>query len=105
MLVNIYSPIQDSRSCLIELILKNIIFINGGDFEAICYSGRFCTPKNPFFLLDVFTEISKRLPDATLAWVGSGSLFEAVRQKAIEAGVAGKIDFMGIRSDVNEILS
>lgn len=66
--------------------------------------GRFSPQKNPIFLCEVFAEISKRLPDAHLKWVGSGGLLEEAQKKADELGVSDKIDFMGIRSDVNELL-
>lgn len=66
--------------------------------------GRFTPQKNPFFLLDVFCEISNRLPNARLRWIGTGQMFERVKEKAEEYGVSEKIDFMGTRSDVDEIL-
>lgn len=45
--------------------------------------GRFTPPKNPFFLLEVFYEIHKRMPDSKLRWVGDGELKDGVVNKAI----------------------
>lgn len=66
--------------------------------------GRFSLQKNPFFLLDIFQAISLQLPDARLNWVGNGFLFSDVKNKAEEYGIADKINFYGVRSDVEEIL-
>lgn len=66
--------------------------------------GRFTELKNPFFLLEVFKHIQKLKPGAVLRWVGDGSLYSAVKEKASGYGIADKIEFMGIRDDVYEIL-
>ena len=66
--------------------------------------GRFSQQKNPFFLLDIFQAILLQLPDARLNWVGNGFLFSDVKNKAEEYGIADKINYCGVRSDVEEIL-
>lgn len=66
--------------------------------------GRLIEVKNPFFLIDVFKKITNEKPEAMLKWVGNGELFDAVKSKAEEVGVLENIEFLGVRSDVNEIL-
>lgn len=66
--------------------------------------GRFSHQKRPLFIIQLFDEILKRKPDAKLKWVGNGALFEEVKQKAAELGILDKVELLGIRSDVNEIL-
>lgn len=66
--------------------------------------GRFTELKNPFFLLEVFEQVQKIKPGAVLRWVGSGELYDPVREKARAYGIAEKVEFMGIRDDVSDIL-
>ena len=49
-------------------------------------------------------KLSARRPDAVLLAVGSGEDLPAVKKKAEEAGVADKIQFLGIRTDVNQLM-
>lgn len=66
--------------------------------------GRVCQEKNPLFLIELFMEVAKRKPEAKLKWIGNGEMLDEVRHKAIELGISDKVEFMGIRNDVNEIL-
>jgi glycosyltransferase involved in cell wall biosynthesis len=66
--------------------------------------GRFSPPKRPLFIIQLFDEILKRKPDARLKWVGNGELFQEVKQKAEELKISDKVELLGVRSDVNEIL-
>lgn len=77
--------------------------LSGGKLRFVTV-GRVCQEKNPLFLIELFMEIAKRKPEAKLKWIGSGEMFDEVRHKAIELGISDKIQFMGIRNDVNEIL-
>lgn len=66
--------------------------------------GRVCKEKNPIFLVEVFKEIENRKPEARLVWVGKGEMLAQVKAKVNEIGISDKVEFMGIRNDVNEIL-
>lgn len=57
--------------------------------------------KNPFFLVDTFSEIKKREPNAKLVWLGSGDLDEEVKQYANKKGLKDDCIFLGSRTDVN----
>lgn len=66
--------------------------------------GRLNVQKNPLFLLEVFKEVSERKPDARMKWIGAGELLNEVKECAYELRVDDKIEFLGIRNDVNDIL-
>lgn len=66
--------------------------------------GRIVPTKNHDFLIDIFAEVAKRTPDAKLLLMGTGPLEEQVRRKVNELGLADRVRFLGVRSDVNRIL-
>ena len=66
--------------------------------------GRFMPEKNHDFLIDIFAEVHKRVPDAKLILVGTGPLEANVRKKVSDLNLADNVDFLGVRSDVNRIL-
>lgn len=67
--------------------------------------GRFNKQKNHSFLLDVFYEIHKKQENAVLLLVGQGELEEAIREKISKLGLADRVVFTGLRSDVPKLLS
>jgi glycosyltransferase involved in cell wall biosynthesis len=70
------------------------------DKFVIGHVGRFEYQKNHEFLLDVFAEVTKEEPNAVLLSVGTGDLFENIKQKANQLGISNKILFLGKRDDV-----
>ena len=66
--------------------------------------GRFNAVKNHGFLLDVFSELQKQKPEAILLLVGEGDLRKNVENKASELGIADKVIFTGVRSDVPDLM-
>lgn len=60
--------------------------------------------KNHAFLLEIFNEFSKRIPDAVLVLVGDGELKEKLVQRVRTLGLTDKVFFLGERDDVNELL-
>lgn len=75
------------------------------DKFVVGHVGRFMYVKNHSFLLDVFSSISKKRQNAILLLVGDGELVGEIKEKAKMLGIADKIVFLGVRSDVGEILS
>ena len=67
--------------------------------------GRFSDQKNHSFLIDVFAEIHKRRPDAVLLLVGKGENQKTVEEKANALGLSDVVRFLGVRSDVPELLA
>ena len=66
--------------------------------------GRFDQVKNHSFLIDIFSELKKEVPDAVLLLVGKGPLENQMREKVQGLGLADSVLFLGLRSDVNRIL-
>ncbi len=73
--------------------------------SVIGHVGRFATAKNHTFLLDIFAEAVKKLPELQLLLVGDGPLREQVQEKAKQLCIAENIHFLGIRSDVNQLMA
>lgn len=67
------------------------------------HAGNFCYVKNYFFMLEVFRELLKIQPNATLVLVGNGGLFERVQERAKEMHLEKKVLFLGWRSDTHLI--
>lgn len=66
--------------------------------------GRFVYPKNHFFLLDVFEEVAKLIPEAVLLLVGVGPLKEELNRMVMEKNLDKKVLFLGARDDVPGLL-
>lgn len=71
---------------------------------AVAHVGRFSKAKNHVFLLDVFEELLKIKPDSILMLIGKGELEDKIKQKAKEKNIEDKIMFLGLRSDVPQVL-
>ncbi len=66
----------------------------------IGHVGRFVAQKNHSFLIDVFDDLQKRDKDARLLLVGDGPLLTETERKVRDLGLADKVVFAGVRSDV-----
>lgn len=77
-----------------------------GESFTVLHAGRMTNQKNPMFLLEIFSQLVKIKPDSILLYAGAGvdSMEQEIRQKAEELGIAGKIRFLGMRNDVNELM-
>lgn len=65
---------------------------------------RFRPEKNHVFLIDVLREILKEEPNAVLLLAGEGPAEDEVRQKAISMGLKDKVLFLGMRTDIPNVL-
>lgn len=66
--------------------------------------GRLHEQKNPLFLLEVFSKLKKRIPEATLDWAGEGPLEEKVTAKIRKLGLEEAVHLLGSRRDVDELM-
>ena len=66
--------------------------------------GRFNPQKNNNFLIDIFSEVSKRQSDAILLLIGTGDGQPQIVEKVKELGLQEQVMFLGNRSDVPELL-
>lgn len=60
--------------------------------------------KNHAFLLRAFAEAVRRNPDLMLMLVGDGVLRESMEQLAAELGISDSVRFLGLRTDVPQLL-
>ena len=65
---------------------------------------RFETQKNHELLIKVFERVKAAEPAAKLMLVGHGTLEEAIRRQVKESGLTESVMFMGLRSDVCDLL-
>lgn len=70
----------------------------------IGHVGRFNQPKNHPFLLDIFAALLKKEPNAALLLVGGGEGMPKIQAKAQELGIAERVRFLGVRSDVADLM-
>ena len=70
----------------------------------IGHVGRFNQPKNHPFLLDIFAALLKKEPDAVLLLVGGGADMPKIQAKVQELGIAERVRFLGVRSDVADLM-
>lgn len=66
--------------------------------------GRFRAEKNQIYLLDVLKAMLKKEPNAILLFAGDGPFEESVKQKAISYGISDKCIFLGMRSDIPDVM-
>ena len=66
--------------------------------------GRFNQPKNHSFLLEIFNALLKEEPNAVLLLVGGGEDMKMIQVKAQILGIAEHVRFLGIRSDVADLM-
>ena len=66
--------------------------------------GNFTQPKNHSFLLEIFAALLKKEPNAVLLLVGGGTDMQRIQAKAQTLGIAEKVRFLGVRSDVTDLM-
>ena len=66
--------------------------------------GRFGIQKNHSFLIDIFSEFVKIVPQTKLLLVGEGELRSNIQEKVNRLGLQDKVSFLGVREDIREIL-
>lgn len=67
--------------------------------------GRLHFQKNQIFVLEVFNELIKRLPNAELILVGQGNDLSMLRKKAVSLGISDNVKFVGVQRDIGAWLS
>lgn len=81
-----------------------------GDAGALVlgHVGRFSYQKNHDYLLDIFAAVHEKRPDAVLLLIGGAvedtSFLDAAHEKAERLGLAEAVRFLGLRSDVPDLM-
>ena len=66
--------------------------------------GRFERQKNHEFLIRVFAEVKKQIPESVLLLIGEGSRKEKIKEEAGRLNLTDDVIFLGQRNDVEKIL-
>lgn len=78
--------------------------INAEDKKVIGHVGNFLPQKNHIFLLESFVETLKKDNNCLLLLLGTGLLFDEMKQKAKELGIQDSVIFQGVTFDVNNYM-
>lgn len=90
-----YDP-TTRQKCRDEFSLNGVTIIG--------HIGRFTPVKNHRFLLEVFSALKEKKENVKLMLVGDGHLHDEIEKYAEQLGVLDDVIFMGVRSDVNELV-
>lgn len=66
--------------------------------------GRLHFQKNQEFLIDIFNEINKKVNNAKLLIIGQGEDFSKLKEKVKQLNLEDKIQFLGVRYDIPQLL-
>ncbi|MDO4294398.1 MAG: glycosyltransferase family 1 protein [Eubacteriales bacterium] len=72
------------------------------DRFVVGHVGRFNVMKNHLFLVEVFHQICRKRPDATLLLLGEGDCMEAARRRAEELSVSERVIFAGNKGNAED---
>jgi glycosyltransferase involved in cell wall biosynthesis len=84
--------------------LRRLLGLNDENF-VIGHVGRFVHQKNHAFLIDLAAECVRREPQTRLVLVGHGGLRALVEQAVTAKGLADRVIFAGVRSDVARLMT
>lgn len=75
-----------------------------GSKKHILTVGRLSAQKNPALIAQCFSELCKIREDCDLIWVGIGEMEEKLKQYFREQGIIHRVQFLGSRDDVPELM-
>lgn len=104
--ITILNNAVDTDSFVYNESLRNKVRkeLNIYDKFAIGHVGRFQPQKNHKFLIEVFNEIYKQNKDAVLLLIGTGDLYDEVRKQVEELELQHAVKFLGLRTDIPELM-
>lgn len=73
------------------------------DAFVLGHIGRFAEQKNHQFLVEVFAQVKRNLPNAILLLVGGGELQQKIESDIIRCRLVENVIFAGVRSDVQRL--
>ena len=71
----------------------------------IGHVGRFEVQKNHKFILEVFQQLHRKNPESDLFLIGEGELRQECEQLAGKLRIQNSVHFLGLRSDIPELLN
>ncbi|HWO77458.1 MAG TPA: glycosyltransferase family 1 protein [Bacillus sp. (in: firmicutes)] len=70
----------------------------------IGHVGRFATPKNHEFLIEIFNSVHEKVENAILLLVGDGELRKSIEKKVIDLELQDNVIFTGKQSEIHKLL-
>jgi glycosyltransferase involved in cell wall biosynthesis len=98
----IFVPCQAAalpRSFSPQAALRDRLHYRQGNAPVFLFVGRLSEEKGIGTLLEAFSGITERVPDATLRIVGTGPMGDALRQKVADARLGASVHFLGSLQD------
>lgn len=77
---------------------------NLSDAMSFVINARFSPPKNPYFVIDIFSELIKKKSTSRLEWVGTGEMEKEIKDYAKNLQIEKYINFLGTVNDVEHVL-
>ncbi|MFC0216469.1 glycosyltransferase family 1 protein [Paenibacillus chartarius] len=74
------------------------------DRRVIGHIGRFNKQKNHSFLIDIFQAVRQKDPNTVLLLAGDGDLRPAMESKVRQLGLQDSVRFLGVRSDIPQLM-
>lgn len=93
----LYSFNEDKRNKIRnELQLNNQLVVG--------HVGRFNSVKNHTFIIDIFNELHKIVPDSYLLLAGTGDLITEIKDKVNKLKLSDNVKFLGLRADIPDLM-
>lgn len=73
------------------------------DAFIVGHVGRFMYQKNHDFLIDIFAEAHRKIPQMVLLLIGDGPLREGIEEKVRGLNLIENVRFLGVRDDVQDL--
>lgn len=73
------------------------------DEFVVGHVGRFMYQKNHDFLIDIFAEAHRKIPQMVLLLIGDGPLREGIEEKVRGLNLIENVRFLGVRDDVQDL--
>lgn len=100
--------VKNERFCPVDLSIKNDyrkdLNYTEKDFILV-YTAEFIDRKNHRLIIDSTIELSKKMPNIKVLFLGRGALLDTMRKYAVDKNVDKYIDFLGFRTDVPKLLA
>jgi len=76
-----------------------------GEELVVLHVGRFVTTKNHHYIIDIFSELKKAVPDAKLILIGDGETLDETRKTVEAQNLSDSVFFKGIVDDAEKYYS
>lgn len=74
------------------------------DKFVVGHIGRFNIQKNHQFLIDIFYEVDQREKESVMLLIGAGEEEKKIKDKVTALGLEGSVQFLGVRTDIPDLL-